>query len=59
VGIDRSVFPDLLEMARKLNDGRPGGGNEGARKASVAFAPVSPEIAGAAFRQAAQTLAAA
>ncbi|MBW8815612.1 MAG: DUF2336 domain-containing protein [Caulobacterales bacterium] len=59
VGIDRSVFPDLLEMTRKLNDGRPGGGNEGARKASVAFAPVSPEIAGAAFRQAARTLAAA
>ena len=40
-------------MTRSLNDGRPGGGAEGARKASVAFAPVSPEIAGAAFRQAA------
>ncbi len=59
VGIDRSVFPDILEMARNLNDGRPGGGAEGARKASVAFAPVSPEIAGAAFRQAARALAAA
>lgn len=56
VGIDRSVFPDILEMTRKLNDGRPGGGAEGARKASVAFAPVSPEIAGAAFRQAARSL---
>ncbi|HET6971607.1 MAG TPA: DUF2336 domain-containing protein [Phenylobacterium sp.] len=59
VGIDRSVFPDLLEMTRKLNNGRPGGGSDGARKASVAFAPVSPEVAGAAFRQAARTLSAA
>jgi uncharacterized protein (DUF2336 family) len=58
VGIDRSVFPDILEMARKLNDGRPGGGAAGARKASVAFAPVTPEVAGAAFRQAAKSLAA-
>jgi uncharacterized protein (DUF2336 family) len=57
VGIDRSVFPDILAMIRKLNDGRPGGGAEGARKASVAFAPVSPEVAGAAFRQAAKALA--
>lgn len=57
VGIDRSVFPDILEMVRKLNAGRPGGGAEGARKASGAFAPVSPDIAGAAFRQAARSLA--
>jgi uncharacterized protein (DUF2336 family) len=56
VGIDRSVFPDILDMTRKLNDGRPGGGAEGARKASVAFAPVTPEVAGAAFRQAARAL---
>ena len=59
VGIDRSVFPDILEMTRKLNNGRPGGGGEGARKASVAFAPVSPEVAGAAFRQAARSLSVA
>lgn len=59
VGIDRSVFPDILEMTRKLNNGRPGGGSEGARKASVAFAPVSPEVAAAAFRQAARSLSAA
>jgi uncharacterized protein (DUF2336 family) len=58
VGIDRSVFPDILEMTRLLNEGRPGGGAEGARKAAVAFAPVSPEVAGAAFRQAARSLAA-
>ncbi|MDZ4370443.1 MAG: DUF2336 domain-containing protein [Phenylobacterium sp.] len=57
VGIDRSVFPDILNMVRDLNGGRPGGGAEGARKASVAFAPVSPEVAGAAFRQAARSLA--
>jgi uncharacterized protein (DUF2336 family) len=59
VGIDRSVFPDILSMTRELNNGRPGGGAEGARKASVAFAPVSPEVAGAAFRQAARSLHAA
>ena len=56
VGIDRSVFPDILEMTRKLNEGRPGGGAEGARKASVAFAPVTPEVAASAFRQAASAL---
>jgi uncharacterized protein (DUF2336 family) len=58
VGIDRSVFPDILDMTRQLNDGRPGGGADGARKASVAFAPVSPEVAASAFRQAARSLAA-
>ena len=58
VGIDRSVFPDILEMTRQLNDGRPGGGADGARKASVAFAPVAPEVAASAFRQAARSLAA-
>lgn len=58
VGIDRSVFPDILEMTRQLNNGRPGGGADGARKASVAFAPVSPEVAASAFRQAARSLAA-
>ena len=59
VGIDRSVFPDILEMTRQLNNGRPGGGSEGARKASVAFAPVSQEVAASAFRQAARSLHAA
>jgi uncharacterized protein (DUF2336 family) len=57
VGIDRSVFPDILDMTRQLNSGRPGGGAEGARRASVAFAPVTPEVAAAAFRQAARSLA--
>lgn len=59
VGIDRSAFPDILEMTRALNQGRPGGGAEGARKAAVAFAPVTPEVAAAAFREAVKTLEAA
>jgi uncharacterized protein (DUF2336 family) len=59
VGIDRSVFPDILAMVRQLNDGRPGGGAEGSRKASVAFAPCSAEVAASAFRHAARALAAA
>jgi uncharacterized protein (DUF2336 family) len=53
VGIDRSVFPSILQMVRQLNGGRPSGGAEGARRASGAFAPVSPQVARAAFRQAA------
>ncbi|HZZ31436.1 MAG TPA: DUF2336 domain-containing protein [Phenylobacterium sp.] len=53
VGIDRSVFPSILEMIRSLNNGRPGGGPEGARRASGAFGPVSSQVAATAFRQAA------
>lgn len=56
VGIDRSVFPSILEMIRGLNGGRPGGGMDGARKAIGAFGPVSAQVAGAAFRQAAQSV---
>jgi uncharacterized protein (DUF2336 family) len=56
VGIDRSVFPSILEMARALNDGRPGGGMDGARRAIGAFGPVTANVAGAAFRQAAGLL---
>jgi uncharacterized protein (DUF2336 family) len=56
VGIDRSAFPDILEMVRKLNQERPGGGAEGARKAAVAFAPVTTEVAAAAFREAVSAL---
>jgi uncharacterized protein (DUF2336 family) len=52
VGIDRSVFPTILALVRELNDGRPGGGPEGARRAGGAFGPFAPEIASAAFRQA-------
>jgi len=53
VGIDRSVFPSILEMIRGLNGGRPGGGLDGARRAVGAFGPVTPQIAATAFRQAA------
>lgn len=56
VGIDRSVFPTILQMVRQLNGGRPAGGEEGARRASGAFAPASPQVARAAFRQAALIL---
>jgi len=52
VGIDRSVFPTILALVRELNGGRPGGGVEGARRAGGAFGPFTPDIAGAAFRQA-------
>ena len=52
VCIDRSVFPTILEHVRQLNGGRPGGGEEGARRASSAFGPFSADVAGMAFRQA-------
>ena len=52
VGIDRSVFPTILEMVRHLNQGLPGGGQEGARRAGGAFGPFDAHIAGAAFRRA-------
>lgn len=52
VGIDRSAFPAILAMVRQLNAGAPGGGQEGARRASGAFGPFEAHIAGAAFRQA-------
>ncbi|WP_312166757.1 DUF2336 domain-containing protein [Phenylobacterium sp.] len=52
VGIDRSVFPTILEMVRNLNAGLPGGGQEGARRAGGAFGPFDAHIAGAAFRRA-------
>jgi uncharacterized protein (DUF2336 family) len=51
-GIDRSVFPTLLELVRELNGGRPSGGAEGTRKALGAFGPFSGSVAKAAFRQA-------
>ena len=52
VGIDRSVFPTILDHVRQLNGGRPGGGAEAARKASGAFGPFAPDIAAMAFRRA-------
>ncbi len=56
VGIDRSVFPTILDLIRQLNGGRPGGGADGAKRAIGAFGPVSAEVAAAAFRQAASSL---
>jgi len=56
VGIDRSVFPAILQMVRELNGDRPGGGEDAARRASGAFGPVTPKVAHAAFRQAAGAL---
>jgi uncharacterized protein (DUF2336 family) len=53
VGIDRSVFPSILDMIRALNGGRPGGGEDSARRAVGAFGPVTPQVAATAFRQAA------
>jgi uncharacterized protein (DUF2336 family) len=52
IGVDRSVFPTILEMVRGCNDGLPGGGSEGARRAASAFGPFSADIAASAFRQA-------
>jgi uncharacterized protein (DUF2336 family) len=56
VGIDRSVFPDILQAVRQLNDGRPGGGDQGLRRAAGAFGPFDPDIAAMAFRQAITTV---
>jgi len=56
VGIDRSVFPTILELVRKLNGGKPSGGAEGARRAAGAFAPVTADIAASAFRQAVKSV---
>ncbi len=56
VSIDRSVFPTILEHVRHLNGGRPGGGEEGARRAGSAFGPFTPDIAGMAFRQAVEAV---
>lgn len=52
VGIDRGVFPSILEQVRELNGGRPMGGPDSLRRATGAFGPFDPDIAGMAFRQA-------
>ena len=52
IGLDRSVFPSILDLVRQCNDGLPGGGAEGARRAVSAFGPFSADIAASAFRQA-------
>jgi uncharacterized protein (DUF2336 family) len=52
VGIDRSVFPAILDSVRELNGAKPGGGPDALRRANGAFGPFEPDIAGMAFRQA-------
>lgn len=52
VGIDKGVFPTILAAVRDLNGERPGGGDNGLRKATGAFGPFDTDIAGMAFRQA-------
>lgn len=52
VGVDHQVFPTILAGVRSLNGGLPGGGAEGARKASGAFAPFEPGTAARAFHRA-------
>ncbi len=56
VGIDRSVFPTILNLVRQLNGGRPAGGAEAAMAAANAFGPTPPQAAGAAFRRAAAVI---
>lgn len=51
VGVDQRAFPTILEGVRALNQGRPGGGEEAARRASGAFAPFEPAVAARAFRR--------
>ena len=53
VGVDRGAYPTILELVRDLNGQRPGGGAESARRAGGAFGPFDPDIARAAFNQAA------
>jgi len=52
VGIDRGAFPTILELVRQCSGGRPGGGDEGARRAVAAFGPFPQDVAASAFRQA-------
>ena len=53
VGVDKSVFPSVLQHVRQLNNGRPGGSGDLAHRALVAFASSN---AGSAFRQAIATV---
>jgi uncharacterized protein (DUF2336 family) len=51
VGVDRGAFPTILEKVRAINGGRPGGGQEGADRAIMAFGPFPADRAGNAFRR--------
>jgi uncharacterized protein (DUF2336 family) len=50
IELDRSVFPTVLDLVRQINGGLPGGGAEGARRASSSFGPFTPPLAATAFR---------
>jgi len=56
VGIDRVAFPTILEMVRAINAGRPGGGEEGADRAALAFGPFPADRAASAFRRVADVV---
>ncbi|MDP1632155.1 MAG: DUF2336 domain-containing protein [Caulobacter sp.] len=56
IGVDRGAFPTILEAVRELNQNRPGGGAEAGRRATGAFSPFDPDIAGMAFRKAVSTV---
>ncbi len=56
IGVDRGAFPTILAAVRELNRGRPGGGEEGSRRAGGAFGPFDADIAGMAFRQAVKSV---
>ena len=50
--MDRTVFPSLLAQVRNLNNGLPGGGVEGDKRAMAIFTRASPSAATASFRRA-------
>ncbi len=52
VGVDRSVFPTILGLVRKLTGGKPVGAPEAARRAMGAFGAYPPTAAATAFRHA-------
>jgi uncharacterized protein (DUF2336 family) len=56
VGIDRSVYPAILDGVRALNRECPGGGSEGMRRAAGAFGSFDRTIAAIAFRKTAATV---
>ncbi len=55
VGVDRSVFPTLLDLVRQLNGGLPSGETEGASRAFGAFIAHPKTAAATAFRHALAT----
>ncbi len=52
VGVDRSVFPTILNLVRSLNGGLPSGETEAANRAFGAFGAHPKSTAASAFRQA-------